>query len=134
MLSFELLILLSFSLFGVLGQESEIDTDEDGIVDSVDQDDDNDGLLDIQEDKNMNGLLDQNETDPKNPDTDGDGVNDRLDVAPRDSKVTKSEMHEDIHPIFTIAFILPLILLVILIIGIITTLYLFDFKSWKRKK
>ena len=48
-----------------------------------DTDDDNDGLLDIEEDKNQNGRLDDGETDPLNSDTDGDGISDRLDEYPR---------------------------------------------------
>ncbi|MCP5417661.1 MAG: S8 family serine peptidase [Chromatiaceae bacterium] len=52
-----------------------MDTDGDGIVDSIDPDDDNDGIPDQQE----IGL----KTDPKNPDTDGDGVSDGDEVAQR---------------------------------------------------
>jgi hypothetical protein len=42
-----------------------------GVIDS-----DNDGLTDAQEDLNLNGLLDSDETDSLNPDTDGDGLSD----------------------------------------------------------
>lgn len=35
---------------------------------------DNDGLTNEEEDKNWNQVVDSGETDPKNPDTDGDGV------------------------------------------------------------
>ena len=37
---------------------------------------DNDGLTNSQEDVNGNGIVDIDETDPGNPDTDGDGIND----------------------------------------------------------
>ncbi|WP_342447617.1 thrombospondin type 3 repeat-containing protein, partial [Paenibacillus etheri] len=52
------------------------DTDGDGIPDSLDPDDDNDGLSDEQE------LI--NGTDPKHPDTDGDGIKDKEDPFPLD--------------------------------------------------
>lgn len=61
-----------------------IDTDGDGVEDIRDTDDDNDGLLDIDEDKNQNGIVDEDETDPLNPDTDGDGVGDAEDKYPTD--------------------------------------------------
>ena len=48
-------------------------------------DKDLDGLADSQEDVNGNGAVDAGETDPLNSDTDGDGVNDSLDVFPTDS-------------------------------------------------
>ncbi|MEE2785902.1 MAG: hypothetical protein VX589_01085 [Myxococcota bacterium] len=41
-------------------------------------DEDMDGLLDNEEDINANGVVDEGETDPKNPDSDGDGLNDSL--------------------------------------------------------
>ena len=40
---------------------------------------DNDGLLNREEDLNMNGIMDANETNTTNPDTDGDGVKDGAD-------------------------------------------------------
>ena len=39
-------------------------------------DEDGDSLLDNEEDINGNGEVDPGETDPKNPDTDGDGIRD----------------------------------------------------------
>jgi hypothetical protein len=60
------------------------DTDRDGIDDLSDEDDDNDGLLDTEEDKNKNGIVDKGETDFKNPDTDGDGHSDKADAYPLD--------------------------------------------------
>lgn len=41
-----------------------------------DGDQDEDGLLDGEEDLNGDGVVDPEETDPTNPDTDGDGIND----------------------------------------------------------
>ena len=43
-------------------------------------DSDGDGLTDAQEDGNLNRIVDPGETDPQNPDTDGDGVGDLADV------------------------------------------------------
>ncbi|MBI4599559.1 hypothetical protein HY732_01410, partial [Candidatus Uhrbacteria bacterium] len=55
------------------------DSDNDGLPDNVDPnpnnpDTDGDGLLDGQEDRNRNGRVDHGETDPTNPDTDHDGL------------------------------------------------------------
>ncbi len=58
------------------------DSDLDGIDDITDNDDDGDGLLDSEEDKNGNGVVDSGETNPKNPDTDFDGVSDDEDSIP----------------------------------------------------
>ena len=74
----------------------ERDSDGDGIPDSTDPDDDNDGVLDEDDsgplipssDSDGDGISDQDETaagtDPLNHDTDGDGVNDGDDVDPLD--------------------------------------------------
>lgn len=67
------------------------DTDGDGISDfteingenptnPLDSDSDDDGLLDGEEDKNQNGKLDDGETDPNNPDTDGGGASDKVEI------------------------------------------------------
>jgi hypothetical protein len=40
------------------------------------EDSDDDGIRDVAEDTNHNGLVDEGETDPKNPDTDNDGLQD----------------------------------------------------------
>ncbi len=86
---------------------SQVDTDADGIGNDCDDDDDNDmipdtvevnttmtdplkadsdgdSLLDGEEDKNQDGVLDDDETNPNNVDTDGDGLNDDVDPCPRD--------------------------------------------------
>lgn len=44
-------------------------------------DSDGDGLTDAEEDRNLNMVVDAGETDPMNADTDGDGVNDGVEVA-----------------------------------------------------
>lgn len=74
------------------GGEVDVDTDGDGLLDS-EEDVDGDGHVDVDEDTNDNGLLDEGEdidgdshldvaeTDPHNPDTDGDGYNDGEEVA-----------------------------------------------------
>jgi Bacterial TSP3 repeat len=59
---------------------ADIDSDEDGIADCIDPDDDNDGLTDNEEDINQNGIIDTGETDPFNPDSDYDGLTDGLEV------------------------------------------------------
>ncbi len=58
-----------------------VDSDGDGFYDFVDVDSDNDGLPDDVEDANQNGNVDPGETDPGNPDTDGDGVSDLIEKA-----------------------------------------------------
>ena len=45
-------------------------------IEQGDRDDDEDGLKNVEEDVNLNGILDPGETDPNNPDTDGDGLED----------------------------------------------------------
>ena len=55
------------------------DTDGDGTPDELDSDDDGDGLSDVEETTaGSDGVI----TNPLNPDTDGDGVNDRDDLRP----------------------------------------------------
>jgi len=55
-----------------------VDSDGDGLPDFQDPDSDNDGIADGDEDLNHNGIVDPGETDPKNADTDGDGVSDLI--------------------------------------------------------
>jgi len=50
------------------------------VPDLLDIDSDNDGLLLSQEDTNGNGIVDPGETDPFNPDTDGDNLTDGYEV------------------------------------------------------
>jgi len=57
-------------------------------------DSDNDGLYDDQEDVNGNGVVDPGETDPDNPDTDGDGLPDGLE-APGDTDPLDSDSDDD---------------------------------------
>ena len=68
----------------LLANERPTDTDGDGLCDNgIDDDDDNDTLPDLQEDPNNFGVLDPGETNPLDPDTDGDGVRDDNDNCPR---------------------------------------------------
>ncbi|WNG44405.1 OmpA family protein [Archangium minus] len=62
-----------------------VDTDNDGIADSIekatgtdpnDDDSDDDGITDGNEDTNGDGFVDLGETDPRKRDTDGDGIQD----------------------------------------------------------
>ncbi|MBA3465465.1 MAG: VWA domain-containing protein [Deltaproteobacteria bacterium] len=57
------------------------DTDMDGRPDFIDRDSDDDGVLDVSEDVNCNGMRDGNESDPMKGDTDMDGVSDLIEVA-----------------------------------------------------
>ena len=57
-------------------------SDADGLCDLGDPDDDNDGIEDGVEDANHSGTVDAGETDPCNPDTDGDGFSDEDDNCP----------------------------------------------------
>ena len=57
------------------------DTDMDGRPDFLDRDADDDGVLDVTEDANCNGMRDGNESDPMKGDTDMDGVSDLIEVA-----------------------------------------------------
>lgn len=95
-----------------------LDTDRDGIPDIIDDDDDNDGLLDIQEDINKDGLLNGNETDPKKADTDGDGVNDRLDIDPRDKDESEIEDNSRL-PSWLLGILIAIVILSLIIFGLV---------------
>jgi hypothetical protein len=56
------------------------DSDKDGKYDFLDVDSDNDGLRDDEEDVNKNCEIEFDETDPRDPDTDGDGVSDLIEL------------------------------------------------------
>ena len=60
--------------------EGLVDTDGDGKADYVDIDSDGDLLLDKDEDKNGNGIVDATETDRLKKDSDGDGIDDLIEV------------------------------------------------------
>jgi len=45
-----------------------------------DGDEDGDGLLNAEEDLDMDGRVDDGETDPNDPDTDGDGLSDLVEM------------------------------------------------------
>jgi hypothetical protein len=51
-------------------------------------DTDNDGIPDILEDMNNNGVVDENETDPGDPDTDDDGLLDGIEIDDSDGYTT----------------------------------------------
>ncbi|MBU2997755.1 gliding motility-associated C-terminal domain-containing protein [Cellulophaga baltica] len=88
------------------------DSDGDGVNDSLDLDSDNDGITDIIEaggvdndangmvdsftDTDLNGISDDIETNPlENPDTDGDGVNDNLDLDSDNDGITDAIESEE---------------------------------------
>ena len=58
-----------------------------------DDDSDDDGILDIDEDANANGTVDAGETDPCNPDSDGDGIQDGTERG-----VTSKDVGPDTNP------------------------------------
>ncbi len=118
------------------------DWDGDNIPDDIDTDDDNDGLPDEWENKYKLNTMDPSDaildldndglnnleeflinTDPTNPDTDNDGLNDKNDPYPTIPYIPKQNDQEDTpsNNIFLIAGIIT-ILIVILVIGIITSL------------
>jgi hypothetical protein len=57
------------------------DTDGDHHFDFIDRDSDDDGIADVTEDANCNGVRDAGETNAKASDSDGDGVSDLIEVA-----------------------------------------------------
>ena len=78
---------------GDQGQQGGQDSDQDGLPDETERsaanptdpsnpDTDQDGIEDGREDRNANGQVDEGETDPNNPDTDGDGIPDSQDPEP----------------------------------------------------
>ncbi|UCF08169.1 MAG: hypothetical protein JSW28_00305, partial [Thermoplasmata archaeon] len=102
----------------------EVDTDSDGTPDNVDTDDDNDGLLDVEEDLDGDGTLDTGETDPLDPDTDGDGVDDSQDEFPRDPvrwQVEPEEEEESSIPLVLIIVIVSVILVAVIIAAWVAT-------------
>jgi hypothetical protein len=99
------------------------DTDDDGIEDLIDDDDDNDGLKDYEEDLNQNGIMDEDESDPLNADTDSDGYIDSKDKYPQDDTKYRDPTNWEKVPFFgqyeqglcINLLIIGLILLVVLI-------------------
>ena len=83
------------------------DSDGDGIEDSVeltsctnpyDADSDDDVLLDGQEDKNHNGIVDEGETNPCNNDTDGDRIQDGTELGYPLSYITPYTNPDNFQP------------------------------------
>lgn len=66
---------------GCLADSAEcLDADDDGTPNYLDIDSDDDGIPDGDEDTNLNGVVDDGETDPNNSDSDGDSVHDGTEV------------------------------------------------------
>lgn len=74
--------------------------DNGGQDNPFDGDADDDGLIYLSEDINNNGIVDPGETDPYNPDTDGDGLNDGLErgLSQPEGKGTGSTWRNDTDP------------------------------------
>lgn len=108
-----------------------IDTDNDNIGNNADPDDDNDGLLDVNEDKNGNGIVDNGETDPLKWDTDGDDYSDGEDAYP----LAPDEWEkEKVTPEDNTLIIFAVILIIIIIVIVIIFLFLRKSKEAKRVK
>ncbi|MBN4071776.1 Ig-like domain-containing protein [bacterium AH-315-F18] len=58
-------------------------------------DDDNDGLTNVEEDQNSNFIVDPGETDPGNPDSDGDGLNDKVEIFTNGTDPNKADTDGD---------------------------------------
>ena len=73
-------------------------TNTDGLNDGGDEcddDDDEDGLTDSTEDADNDGIVDLDETDPLDPDTDADGTNDNADNCPLTSNSNQEDFDTD---------------------------------------
>jgi parallel beta-helix repeat protein len=103
-----------------------VDTDGDSTPDHLDTDDDDDGVPDTEEDKNGNGIVDPDETDPLNSDTDGDTYNDKEDAFPTNPDKWEADEPEEGFLIW--------ILLLILIIVIVLVLFLATRKKGEPKE
>jgi uncharacterized membrane protein len=93
-----LMVVFSLTVIGVAPASAYYyDTDGDGLADFYEikhgtfgsfsdevADWDGDGIPDVEEDANQNGIVDVGETDPWNPDTDGDGISDGIENPPDD--------------------------------------------------
>jgi hypothetical protein len=88
---------------------ADIDTDDDGLYNNEDPDDDNDGLSDI--DEHAIG------TDPLLMDTDGDGVGDKSDDYPNDSTKWKKEEDREIDLII-LGVVIAIVIVIIIVIFI----------------
>jgi hypothetical protein len=100
-----------------------IDTDGDGTYNFEDTDDDGDGLLDIEEDVNNNGIVDVDETDPLKKDTDGDGHDDKSDKYPLDEtkwrepvKWTSIPVAGDMDPVVCFSLLIVFIIILVILI------------------
>lgn len=101
----------------------EIDTDEDGIPDSIDNDDDGDGLSDTYEEDLG--------TDPLDPDTDGDGYDDDVDEFPLDTTKHTSDgdtptsdpgsKDEDSFPMILLGIIICIIIVTLVVAWAVTS-------------
>ena len=87
----------------------EVDTDGDGIPDGADQDDDNDGLTDVQEE--LMG------TNPRLRDTDLDGKSDSLDPKPLNPLVVEENKDEGKVSYYTVLTLFIVLAVLILLIG-----------------
>ncbi|NQW17145.1 MAG: hypothetical protein HQ478_06625, partial [Chloroflexi bacterium] len=85
--------------------DGEEDRNKNGVVEANETDPkvadtDGDGLKDGEEDTNKNGLVDANETDPLNPDTDGDAITDGQEVLDGTDPLVSNVVLVDVSPLF----------------------------------
>jgi uncharacterized repeat protein (TIGR01451 family) len=97
---------------------SDTNTDGDEFFNLLDPDDDNDGLLDIEEE---NAGEDGFKTDPLDPDTDGDGVIDSEDVDPTDSSIWERGTTEEPQEFPWIILVIIILVVVVLLILLLLT-------------
>jgi len=64
-------------------------------IDPGNRDSDGDGIINSEEDVNLDGILDVGETDPNNPDTDGDNLTDGQEVYTYKSDPNKKDTDDD---------------------------------------
>jgi fibronectin type 3 domain-containing protein len=106
-------LITSVNSIGESPQSSEInalpfkDTDSDGTPDHEDTDDDDDGLLDTEE----------LETDPLNPDSDGDTYLDGEDEYPMDSSKWEKDEAKEGFPIWILIILIIVVLVLILLLA-----------------
>jgi hypothetical protein len=98
----------SISIF-IKQHPDEVDSDNDGIADGADDDDDNDGLLDIEE--ALKG------TNPRLKDSDQDGVFDSLDEQPLNPEVGLPDEREGEYSYWDILILFLILAVFLILIG-----------------
>jgi hypothetical protein len=87
----------------------EVDTDNDGTPDGADDDDDNDGLLDVDEIRMG--------TNPRLKDSDQDGVNDKIDPKPLNPEIRLPDNKEGQYSYWDILILFVILAVFIIMVG-----------------